>query len=114
MTQAPLNVLFVCSKNRWRSPTAEAIYRDDATVACRSAGTSSDAKHTVTAQDITWADIIFVMEPKHNQRLTANHPQLSRHKPIRVLDIPDDYQYMDEDLITEIKRSVDPFMPEPQ
>ena len=56
--------------------------------------------------DIRWADIIFVMESKHKYRLKAQFTRMLDHKPLHVLDIPDEYQFMDEDLITELKNSV--------
>ena len=94
-----MNVLFICSRNQWRSPTAEAIWRKIEGVSVRSAGTSPKAKRTVSANDIRWADSIFVMEAKHKQRLKARFKQLLQYKTIEVLDIPDDYQFMDPELV---------------
>ncbi|CAA6820499.1 MAG: Cellular communication/signal transduction [uncultured Sulfurovum sp.] len=93
------NLLFICSRNQWRSPTAEKIYSRDERVNVRSAGTSPKAKKTINANDIKWADIIFVMEYKHRDRLKASFPRLLQYKHMVVLDIPDDYQYMDQALI---------------
>jgi predicted protein tyrosine phosphatase len=96
-----MNVLFVCSRNQWRSPTAEQVWRRQkiAGLNVRSAGTSPKAKHPISHSDIQWADVIFVMEPKHKQRLQAEFRQSLIHKPIEVLDIPDDYQYMAPELV---------------
>ncbi|WP_264323066.1 low molecular weight protein tyrosine phosphatase family protein [Romeriopsis navalis] len=94
-----MNVLFICSRNQWRSPTGEAVWRKLDGVNVRSAGTSPNARKTVSAHDIRWADIIFVMEPKHQQRLQAEFRQLVSYKRIEVLDIPDDYKYMDPELV---------------
>ena len=55
------HLLFVCSRNQWRSPTAENLWKNHANYASRSAGTSPNAKTTVSSTDIRWADIIFVM-----------------------------------------------------
>lgn len=100
------NLLFICSRNQWRSPTGEAVWRRREGFAARSAGTSPRAKRTVSAADIQWADIIFVMESKHRSRLKARFSQLLAHKPLRVLDIPDEYRYMDEELIELLDVSV--------
>lgn len=100
------NVLFICSRNQWRSPTAENIWRKHAEINVRSAGTSLKARKTVNANDITWADVIFVMEEKHKNRLKADFSRLLSHKTMYVLDIQDEYQYMDASLIEELESSV--------
>jgi predicted protein tyrosine phosphatase len=72
----------------------------------RSAGTSTSARKTVNTKDIQWADTIFVMEEKHKRRLKAEFSRLLNYKDIQVLDIPDEYQYMDEELIDILDQSV--------
>ncbi len=104
------NILFICSRNQWRSPTAEKIYAKDERVNVRSAGTSPRAKKTVNAKDIDWADTLFVMEHKHKERLKSAFGRLLQYKKIIVLDIPDEYQYMDEELITLLKASVEEYL----
>ncbi len=94
-----LNVLFVCSRNQWRSPTGEQVWRRHPRVNARSAGTSAGARRVVSAADLAWADVVLVMEDKHRSRLIAEYRQLLQHKPLHVLDIPDDYKYMDPDLV---------------
>lgn len=101
-----LNVLFICSKNQWRSPTAEQVWRRHPALAVRSAGTSPNARHHVSEQDLRWAKVIFVMEEKHKSRLLADYRRLVEHTTIHVLDIPDEYKYMDPELISELERSV--------
>ncbi len=101
-----LNVLFICSKNQWRSPTAEQMWRKHPTVSARSAGTSPNARHTVSAEDIQWANVILVMEEKHKSRLKAEFTRLLDNKPIHVLDIPDEYKYMDPELVEMLGQSV--------
>lgn len=56
------------------------------------------------------ADIIFVMEQQHKRRLKDLFPDVIQHKQIVVLDIPDEYQYMDEELVNMIKDSVDSYL----
>ncbi|MEM9907940.1 MAG: phosphotyrosine protein phosphatase [Cyanobacteria bacterium P01_D01_bin.44] len=107
-----MNVLFVCSRNQWRSPTAEAVWRKIPGLSVRSAGTSPKARKTVTAEDIRWADVIFVMETKHKQRLQAEFRQLVTHKQIRVLDIPDEYRYMDPELVKIFEAEAENFLSE--
>ena len=94
-----VNVLFVCSRNQWRSPTGEQVWRRHPRVNARSAGTSAGARRVVSAADLAWADVVLVMEDKHRSRLLAEYRQLLQHKPLHVLDIPDDYKYMDPELV---------------
>jgi len=76
------NLLFICSRNQWRSPTAEAIWRKIPDFSVRSAGTSPKAKRTVSSEDIRWADMIFVMEKKHKNRLVAKFTRMLNHNVI--------------------------------
>ena len=105
-----MNALFICSRNQWRSPTAKTVFRRYPNVQARSAGTSPNARHTVSIDDIAWADKIFVMEQKHKSRLLAQFPRALQYKEMIVLDIPDDYRYMDEELIEILKVSVVPYL----
>ena len=103
-------LLFVCSRNQWRSPTAEAVWRNSNGVMVRSAGTSPRAKRTVSSSDIRWADVIFVMEHKHKQQIKQKFSQLLKVKTIHVLDIPDEYGYMDPELIDILRDLVPPYL----
>ncbi|MCR9296128.1 MAG: protein tyrosine phosphatase [bacterium] len=104
------NLLFICSKNQWRSPTAEAVFRDDPRVSVRSRGTSRSARRTVQAGDLAWSDLVLVMENKHRHRLLADYPGETKFLPIEVLHIPDDYQFMDPELVELIRVAADPFI----
>jgi predicted protein tyrosine phosphatase len=106
MTTKQTHILFVCSKNQWRSPTAEQIWCKHSDLKVRSGGTSSNARHTVSIDDIKWAHIIFVMEEKHKVQLKAKFPSILENKKIYVLDIPDEYKYMDPELIDLLQQSV--------
>ena len=99
-------LLFICSRNQWRSPTGEKVYSHKG-YRSRSAGTSPNAKRTVSANDIQWATHIFVMEKKHKQRLTSKFPRLLEYKKIITLDIPDEYQFMDQELVEIFEDSVE-------
>ncbi len=76
----------------------------------RSRGTSEKAVRRVTSADLQWADIICVMEYKHRERLISEFPGEMRYKEIHVLDIPDNYQYMDPELMAEIEAAVEPIL----
>lgn len=104
-------VLFLCSRNQWRSPTAEEVYRTDPRVEVRSAGVSPSARRRVSESLLRWADLVLVMEHKHKARLRSQFPALLRDLRVAVLDIPDDYPYMDPKLITLIRARVEPLLP---
>ena len=111
LTEAdPINVLFVCSKNQWRSPTAEAVFRNDPGVSVRSAGTSRGARHTISIADIRWADVILVMEDKHSSRLRAQFRDEVRYKKLYTLDIPDLYKFMDPELVEILRDKAEPLI----
>jgi protein-tyrosine phosphatase len=105
-----VNILFICSRNKWRSATAETIYKNHPDHQVRSAGTEASARIKINAKLIIWADLIFVMEKKHKQRIVERFPEEIYEKEIITLDIPDDYQYMDEELIDEIRSKVDDYL----
>lgn len=105
-----MNYLFICRRNQWRSPTAESIFAVGYGLKTRSAGTSRHAKHTVSHKDLVWADQVFVMEHKHKYHLKEKFRNELQHKKITVLNIPDDFQYMDETLIELMKLSMQPYL----
>ena len=105
-----MNILFICSRNIWRSPTAETIYKNSQKHKVKSAGTEPSAKIKVSSKLILWADIIFTMEKKHKQRILKNFPVETKSKQLVILEIEDDYKYMDEELVQMIKLSVDPYL----
>ena len=94
-----INTLFVCARNQWRSPTAERIFRDDPRLSVRSCGLSGRSPRQLREDDLIWADVIFVMETGHRARITGQFRVALGDTPIHVLDIPDDYQFMDPELV---------------
>ncbi len=104
-----MNLLFVCSRNQWRSPTAEKVYKQKG-YSTRSGGTSPRAKHSISTADINWADVIFVMEKKHKTMLRAKFMRALNNKTIHILDIPDEYRYMDADLIAHLEDVMEPYL----
>lgn len=105
-----VNVLFICSRNQWRSPTGEQVWRGHAGVHVRSAGTSRSARRRVTVADFRWADLILVMEDKHKSRIKAEFREETRFKDLHVLDIPDDYQFMDPELVELLRDKCAPLI----
>jgi predicted protein tyrosine phosphatase len=94
-----MRLLFVCGRNRLRSPTAEQLFSGVAGVEALSAGVSPDAEQPVTADLVEWADLIFVMEPAHRAKLSRKFGRALRGKRVVVLGIPDDFGYMDPELV---------------
>tara|TARA_R110000803_G_scaffold47496_2_gene99004 strand:+ start:291 stop:824 length:534 start_codon:yes stop_codon:yes gene_type:complete len=107
---SPVKVLFVCSRNQWRSPTGETVFARVDGVAARSAGTASNARRKISVADIRWADLILVMEDKHKSRIRADFRQEVAYKPVHVLDIQDDYKYMDEELVELLRAKCEPLI----
>ncbi len=106
-----VRLLFVCARNRLRSPTAEAVFGAILGIEAESAGVASDADNPVTPEQITWADIVLVMEPAHRAKLVRMFPSALRGKRVVCLDIPDEYGLMDAELITLLWKRVPPFVP---
>jgi len=91
--------LFICSQNRLRSPTAEQIFASWPDVETDSAGLGGDANVPLSSDQIAWANIIFVMEKAHRNRLASKFRPFLNGKRVICLDIPDDYEYMQPELI---------------
>jgi len=105
-----MRVLFVCSQNRLRSPTAEVVFSTVESVEALSAGTDSDATTPVSADLIEWADLILVMERRHYRLLQERFGERLKDKKISVLRIRDDYGYMDPALIRILREKVTPLL----
>ena len=99
-------ILFVCGRNKWRSPTAERIYKNDQRIEVRSAGMSDKSSHRISNSDLEWADLVLVMESKYRWRIQRLFRDI-RLPPIKALDIPDEYEYMDDELVELIKSGVE-------
>jgi len=101
-----MNLLFICSRNRWRSRTAEDLFKRLYGYDVRSAGTAESARIKVNQKLLIWADLIFVMEREHKRRLQEKFPSSIITKEVIVLNIPDEYQYMDNELVELLNDSV--------
>ncbi len=99
-------ILFICSQNKLRSPTAENIFSTDPDLEVASAGLDNDAKITVTPELVKWADIIFVMEKNHKNRLQKKFKKYLNKQRVVCLGIPDEYDYMDPELINIFKNRI--------
>ncbi len=110
---APLKLLFVCSQNKLRSPTAETLYRDLPRYRVKSAGTKAGARVRITGGLIGWADKIFVMEKNHALILREKYHDALVGKELVCLHIPDEYQYMDPELITVLKAKLSRYLEVP-
>jgi protein-tyrosine phosphatase len=97
MTDRP-NVLVVCGRNKKRSRTAESIFKNDNRFSIRSVGTSPKSERKISEKDLLWADLVLVMEKEYRSKILSLYKHLTLPE-IKVLEIPDEYEYMDEELI---------------
>ena len=106
-----MNIIFVCSQNKLRSPTAENIYQGYKNINVRSAGLNNDAEVRINCEDVKWADIVFLMEQRHKNKLMKLFRNEIKNQKLIVLSIPDEYEYMDQELVEIIKRRVKKYLP---
>ena len=106
MKSARIKILFVCSRNRRRSLTAETIFKGEPAWDVSSAGTEESARIKVTAGQLGWADVIVVMEKRHKERLRQKYPVALAAKPCVCLFIADDYEFMDANLIEVLREKM--------
>lgn len=99
-------LLFVCGRNKRRSPTAEKVFSTSNEFEARSRGLSSSATRRVTAADIRWADAVFVMVDEQRAQLNALFRAELADTEVYVLDIPDEYEFMDPELVELIETGV--------
>ncbi len=97
-----MNVLFVCNQNKHRSKTAEELFKEEFNT--KSAGLYNP--RPINAKDLSWADLVFVMEEEQRQELAKRFPQLYLQKRILSLEIPDEYTYGDPQLKRLLRRKV--------
>jgi predicted protein tyrosine phosphatase len=104
------NILFLCARNRLRSPTAEQIFCSRKDLEVSSAGLNSDADNQVTGEMIAEADIIFVMEKIHRRKLQQKFGKYLQNTRVICLDIPDNYGFMQPELIDLMNKKVSPYL----
>lgn len=104
-------VLFVCSQNKLRSPTAEQVFSRREDLEVDSAGTNHDAENPLTAELISWADLIFVMEKAHRSKLQRRFRAALAGKRVICLDVPDNFAFMQPELIRLLETKVSRHLP---
>jgi predicted protein tyrosine phosphatase len=103
--------LFICSQNKLRSPTAEQIFSVRTDIEVSSAGTNNDAENPIDAEQVEWADVIVAMEKQHRNKMQQRFGAALKSKRIIVLDIPDDYQFMEAALIRLLEMKMAKHLP---
>jgi predicted protein tyrosine phosphatase len=101
-----MNLLFVCSENRLRSPTGEEVFSRYEGINAIGAGTNEDAETVVSGDLIEWADIVFVMEQSHKNKVAKKFKDLLKGKKLVCLDISDNYERMDPALVRLLQNKV--------
>jgi predicted protein tyrosine phosphatase len=107
-------ILFVCARNHIRSLTAEKMYAGSPVYDVKSRGVAKDARVRLTKRDIGWADVIFVMEKKHKQRITQDHTEAIEMKKIVCLFVDDIYEPMEPDLVAVLRERLAPHISLPE
>ncbi|PRC90884.1 low molecular weight protein tyrosine phosphatase family protein [Solimicrobium silvestre] len=102
--------LFICTQNRLRSPTAEQIFSSWPNVETDSAGLGNDANVSLSPEQLAWADIIFVMEKTHRNKLSAKFKSHLNGKRVICLEIPDEYEFMQPELIRLLEAKAGKFL----
>lgn len=105
-----MRALFICSRNKLRSPAAEDVFSCWEGVEVASAGTNNDAVTPLSGDLIEWADIIFVMERSHQSSMNRKFGALLRGKKIVCLGIPDEFERGDSRLIQMLLEHAGPWM----
>ncbi|WP_152004088.1 low molecular weight protein tyrosine phosphatase family protein [Desulfoluna spongiiphila] len=103
-------ILFICSQNKLRSPTAETVFFNYDGWEVRSAGLNNDAEIPLEIDDVLWAEYIFVMEQTHKRKLEKRFREYLKNQHIICLGIPDNYKYMDKQLIHILENKVPKFI----
>lgn len=103
--------LFVCGKNHLRSPTAEHLFSSVPGIEPLSAGINRDADEPLTDELVAWADVIFVMERAHQKKVQSKHRAALGGKRVVVLGIPDDYAFMDPELVALLQAKMRAWLP---
>lgn len=96
------NILVICGRNKRRSRTAEHIFKNDHRFNIRSAGLSPQSNRKISENDLSWADLVLVMEADQKTKIRKVYQHLVLPS-IEVLDIADDYEFMDEELVDTLK-----------
>lgn len=99
-------ILFVCAQNKIRRFTAEKMFAGSLLYDVKSRGVARDARIKLTESDLGWADIIFVMEKNHKNRIAKYFRSAIVGKKIVCLFIEDIYDPMEEALVAGLRRKL--------
>ncbi len=102
--------LFICTQNRLRSPTAEQVFATWPNVETDSAGLGNDANVPLSGEQVEWATMIFVMEKAHRNKLSKKFKTHLNGKKVICLNIPDEYEFMQPELIKLLEAKVGAFL----
>jgi predicted protein tyrosine phosphatase len=105
-----IKVLFVCSQNKLRSPTAEQVFSGYAGIECESAGVDDSAQVPLSAELVQWADVIIAMEASHRAKIARKFSRYLDGKRVVVAGIPDHYKYMEPALVGLLEAKVPPLL----
>jgi predicted protein tyrosine phosphatase len=103
-----VNILFVCSRNRLRSPTAERVFADRAET--DSAGLAPDAEVRLAGDQLEWADLVVVMEKSHRSKLNRGYKRQLAGTRVVCLDVPDNYTFMQPELVDLLEQRMKPYL----
>ncbi len=109
-----VKLLFLCNQNRMRSPTAEHLLQRAAGYIVKSAGLAPDCPKPISAELLRWADLIFVMQAWHWLFLEENFRAAIKGKRVICLHIPDEYYYMEPELVFKLKAALAPHLQLPE
>jgi predicted protein tyrosine phosphatase len=79
-----MNLLFICSKNKLRSPTGEEVFSEYDGTDAIGCGTNADAATPLSGDLIEWADIIFAMEKMHQRKIIKKFKKILKGKKNRL------------------------------
>ena len=108
--QPPIRALFICHYNRKRSATAERLFSKDPSLEVLSAGTSDEAMVQVNQRMLEWADIVFIMDEDQRADLARMFPGLAAASRAVMLQIKDDYHFLDPELVKLLQERVTPHL----
>ena len=106
-------VLFVCSHNRVRSPTAEQVYRDRPDLEVRSAGIAENAAVPLTEELFNWADQVFVFSKRQRNVIKQRFRNSFASKPVVCLNLPDRFEYKSPKLVMRLTGKLGPYLGPP-
>lgn len=96
----------MCSQNKLRSTTVEQVFSRREDLDVESAGINHDAENPLTTELVAWADVMFVMEKAHRNKLQRRFRAAFGGALVICLDIPDDYDFMQPELVRLLETKV--------